>query len=136
MSEIAGIRPVERAAGAPSPIEAVSAPQSPRRAADGSSDAARDATRLDPAVTLDIGRDAPSDEPERGGQGEYRGRYVKAPESQQIVFQVIDPGTGTVVIQLPSPQAVEARTYAEATAARAAQAAETAARRQPVDLTA
>ncbi|WP_238178619.1 hypothetical protein [Methylobacterium dankookense] len=91
---------------------------------------------LEPAVTLDIGRGDASGSAERGVQSEYRGRYVRPPDSQEIVFQVIDPGTGTVMVQLPSPQAVEARTYAEAAAARAAKAAEAMSRAHPLDRTA
>ncbi|KAB1076079.1 hypothetical protein [Methylobacterium planeticum] len=121
MSEIAGMRPVERPVAAPSPVEAVPTTPNPRRAADG----APDGSRLDPAVTLDIGRDERAGAVERDTQGAYRGRYVKDAESRQVVFQVIDPGTGTIMVQLPSPQAIEARTYAEAAAAaRSAAAAE------------
>lgn len=132
MSEIAGIRPVERSAGAPSPIESVQPAQGQRRAVDAPE---RTDSRLDPAVTLDI-RDEPSGTAERPAQTEYRSRYVKDSDSRQIVFQVIDPGSGTVMVQLPSPQAIEARTYAEAAASHAAKAAEASARGQPVDRTA
>lgn len=132
MSEIAGIRPVDRPAGAPSPVEAAPQAQSPRPNVNAGD---RAQARLDPAVTVDIGRNDPADS-DRQAQAEYRGRYIKEPDSHQIVFQVIDPGTGTVMVQLPSPQAIEARTYAEAAAARAATSATVEARGQPVDRTA
>ncbi len=116
MLEIAGARPVERAAGGPSPIETGQAAR-PQGADSGPRE-----SRLEPAVSVEVRPDAQPAEGDRKAAGDYRGRYVKDLDSQEIVYQVVDPGSGTVMVQLPSPQALDARAYAQrAAAARAAQ---------------
>ncbi|GJD51910.1 hypothetical protein OPKNFCMD_4669 [Methylobacterium crusticola] len=88
-------------------------------------------TSLDPAVTLDLSPDA-----RRDGAGaspdtpasEPQALYRRDLDTQQMVFQVVDPD-GSVVDQLPTEAALRARTYArEAQAAQATQIGSTVAR--------
>lgn len=112
MSEIGPIRPIERAAPIavdvplPAPARAPAQGPGPERT-------------LEPAVTLDIGGEA---KPERAGRGEtdYTTHFVRDPDAHQIVYQVVDPLSGDVVVQLPSVTVLKARAYAAANAARAA----------------
>lgn len=54
---------------------------------------------LEPAVKLDIGSN--------GGKA----RYIQDPDTSTIVFQVLDPSSGTVIEQLPSETALRNRAY-------------------------
>lgn len=121
MTDIAGVRPVERS-GPIAAVEGVQALQTPREAKAETGGEARD-RRLDPAVTLDLGR-TESEDGASVARSDYRSRYVKDGGSQEIVFQMVDPNSGTVMVQLPSAQALDARAYAEAAAAKKAASAE------------
>ena len=56
-------------------------------------------TPLEPAVKLDI---APAGD---------KARYIQDPDTSSIVFQVVDPNSGTVIEQLPSETALRNRAY-------------------------
>lgn len=114
MSEISPIRPVERAAV---PVAVDAAPNPPIRPAAREPEPAEQ--KLDPAVTLDIGPEA---KPERAARTEtdYTTKFVRDPEAKTLVYQVVDPASGDVVVQLPSATVLKNRAYAEANAARAA----------------
>lgn len=114
MSEIAPIRPVERAAA---PVTVDTTPSPPARPA--AREAQGPEQKLDPAVTLDISADA---KPERAARTEtdYKTQFVRDPEAKTLVYQVVDPASGDVVVQLPSVTVLKNRVYAEANAARAA----------------
>ena len=64
---------------------------------------------LDPAVKLDIGSN--------GGKA----RYIQDPDTSTIVFQVVDPSSGSVIEQLPSENALRNRAYDSAHATRNSQ---------------
>jgi flagellar protein FlaG len=112
------IRPLS-APPAPAPIE-------PERPASPPEARARDASApLDPAVTVDISpeakRTADDAAPAEIEAARSEARYRRDADSQQMVFQVVDPSSGTVLDQLPSEAALRAKTYARET-----QAAQTA----------
>ena len=94
---------------------------------------------LDPAVRIDIGRsDLGQSESGRGDRGataeeQARTRGETRPaqadderritidkDTKSIVYQVLDPGTGTVLVQLPDVSVLKSRAYADAQAARKA----------------
>jgi flagellar protein FlaG len=64
---------------------------------------------LEPAVKLDIGSN--------GGKA----RYIQDPDTSTIVFQVVDPSSGTVIDQLPSENALRNRAYDSARGAHGSQ---------------
>jgi flagellar protein FlaG len=114
------IRPLS-APPAPAPIEPerpASPPEVQARARDASAP-------LDPAVTVDISpeakRTADDAAPAEAETARSEARYRRDADSQQMVFQVVDPSSGTVLDQLPSEAALRAKTYARET-----QAAQTA----------
>ena len=114
MSEITAIRPVERAVSS-LPVEPVAAP-APRNASP--RDHAKAAEQpLEPAVTVDLGESARAAE---RASLDYRTQFIRDQDTRQMVYQVVDPGSGDVVVQLPTATVLKARAYAEATAARAA----------------
>lgn len=106
MSEISSVRATERAT-----VEPVAAVPAARPVQDPSHD-----KRLDPAVTVDLSGDAKSDQPARS-EAEYRSQFVRDQQSRQIVYQVVDPASGDIVVQLPSVTVLKSRAYAEAKAA-------------------
>ena len=67
------------------------------------------AAPLEPAVKLDIGSN--------GGKA----RYIQDPDTSTIVFQVLDPSSGTVIDQLPSETALRNRAYDSAHGTRNSQ---------------
>ncbi len=72
---------------------------------------------LGPAVSLDIGGESePAKESGRESGPETRG-YVREAESNALVYQVVDPQTGDVVIQIPDEVVIKARAYAREVAA-------------------
>ncbi|AWN47997.1 hypothetical protein DK419_18060 [Methylobacterium terrae] len=78
---------------------------------------------LDPAVTLDLSREAEATAIRTVPPQEATvstARYRRDPDSRQIVFQVVDP-KGEVIEQLPSEAILRARTYAREAEARAAE---------------
>lgn len=93
-------------------------------------------TSLEPAVRVDIRRtDAERDGPAKSEaqanpeEAEDR-RHSIDPDTKTMVFQVVDPASGDVVIQIPDALVLKARAYVEAQAARNQKA------ERPVDRTA
>lgn len=79
---------------------------------------------LGPAALVSIGEGGsdPSEAERRG--------YARDPESQALVYQVVDAQSGEVVVQIPDDVVLRARAYAEAAEVRARPA------ERPVDRTA
>lgn len=102
---------------------------------------ARVATPLDPPVKFDVRRDeAPvADEPASKSDARLpiadERRVTVDQDTKSIVYQVVDPNSGDVVVQLPEATILRARAYAEATANRAS-AFRATEDEQPVDRTA
>ncbi|MER2268854.1 hypothetical protein [Methylobacterium oxalidis] len=68
---------------------------------------------LAPAVSLSIGENAEArPSAEAAQQGAERGGYTRDAESQTLVYQVVDPASGDVVIQIPDAVVLRARVYA------------------------
>ena len=65
---------------------------------------------LDPPVRIDIGPDA----------GE--GRFVRDGETKSLVFQVVDPRSGDVIVQLPTETVLRNRAYDASARAHTAEA--------------
>ncbi|MFE1598486.1 flagellar protein FlaG [Methylobacterium sp. ID0610] len=101
------------APSAPAPIEA-EPPPTERPASRGAEKAP-----LDEAVTLDLSPEAKriiaDGAPAEAAQSQVR--YRRDVDAQQMVFQVIDPSSGSVLDQLPSEAALRAKTYARETQA-------------------
>lgn len=76
-----------------------------------------DGPTLGPAVSVSIGSEGGAAPPE----AERRG-YTRDADSRALVFQVVDPRSGEVVMQIPDEVVLKARVYADAAAARAQQA--------------
>lgn len=79
---------------------------------------------LGPAATVDLsdeGREVaerpPAGTKPAASDGEER-RFSVDPDTRQIVFQVYDPTSGTVLDQLPDESALRARAYAREQAAQ------------------
>ncbi|MDP4002481.1 flagellar protein FlaG [Methylobacterium sp. NEAU K] len=96
------IRPLNAATPGPQGLDAL--------AASAASAATQDApvsqtatTPLEPAVKLDIGSG--------GSSSEGKARYIQDPDTSAIVFQVVDPSSGSVIEQLPSETALRNRAY-------------------------
>ncbi|WP_407518975.1 hypothetical protein [Methylobacterium oryzisoli] len=103
------IRPLAAPPG-PVPIEP-EPPPSPAR-----SRPERDSAPLDTAVTLDLSPEAkrtiaegrtPPAEPDPS-----QVRIRRDPDTRLMVFQVLDPASGSIIDQLPTEQALRAKTYA------------------------
>ena len=125
MSEISTLRPPERAvppAVADLPPPVIDAARSGDRTRP---------TKLEPAVTVDLSESA-SRRP-AGSALDYQAKFVRDSDTQRIVFQVVDPASGTVVEQLPSLQALKERAYSEAQE-RAGELAPVADSQKPLDL--
>ncbi|WP_375464085.1 hypothetical protein [uncultured Methylobacterium sp.] len=78
---------------------------------------------LGPAVSLRIGPDAAGAPAASNGktvqarpEAESRG-YVRDAESRSLVFQVVDPASGDIVVQIPDAVVLKARAYAREAAA-------------------
>ncbi|WP_336486663.1 hypothetical protein [Methylobacterium nigriterrae] len=129
MSEISSVRAPERPA-APSPAD-LPAPVPEARTDAGPPGP----SRLEPAVTVDV---RPGGEPRAraGAESDYQARFVRDADTQQIVFRVVDPASGSVVEQLPSVQALKERAYSEARARAAELLPVTAESQRPLDVVA
>ncbi|MGY2052669.1 flagellar protein FlaG [Methylobacterium sp. JK268] len=100
---------------APAPIEADPPPKTPSGAAAPAS--------LDSAVTLDLSPEAkkaiaggtPPETAAPEQAAASKTRYERDFDTNQMVFQVVDPGSGSVLEQLPSEAALRAKTYARET---------------------
>ncbi|ACL59399.1 flagellar protein FlaG [Methylobacterium nodulans] len=106
-----------RSLPAPPAPAAIEAEPPPNRPADGRD---ADPTPLTDAVTLDLSPEAKRaivEDTPRAGTAQAEARYRRDVDSQQMVFQVLDPATGSVLDQLPSESALRARTYARETQA-------------------
>lgn len=68
-----------------------------------------DSPTLEPAVKLDI------------GAGGDKARYIQDTDTSKIVFQVVDPASGSVIEQLPSENALRNRAYESARGAQTSQ---------------
>ena len=97
-------------------------------------------TALEPAVRVEIRGDAPArtgrDPDERSDSktaapAAEEPRIIIDKDTKAVVYQVLDPGSGDVVFQLPDPVVLKARGYAEAAQARSTEAAEHALDRTP-----
>lgn len=111
MSEIGSVQGVER----PAPVAAPVPVAVPERAV-----TERPPAPLEPAVRVEIGRDAPAPAPETSP---YRAQIVRDSQTRSMIYQVLDPRSGDIVVQLPSVVVLKARAYAEREAAQAADAA-------------
>lgn len=111
MSEIGSVQPAERPAPVVAPVPAAA----PARAVA----AEPERTPLEPAVKLDLSADAPSPAADKA---EYRAQVVRDNDTREMVYQVLDPLSGDIVVQLPSVVVLKARAYAETEAARTAEA--------------
>lgn len=113
MSEIGSVQPAERPALVVAPVAAAA----PARAV------AAEPTRtpLEPAVKLDLSAEADAPSPAQT-EADYRAQYVRDADARQMVYQVVDPASGDIVVQLPSVTVLKARAYAEREAAQAARA--------------
>jgi len=111
VSEISTLRPIERPAiPAVDPVP-VATPSRPVETDPGG-------RRLDPAVTLALGSGSG---PATRHDSEYRDQFIRDPDSRRIVYQVVDPATGDIVVQLPTETTLKARAYADAAALRSAE---------------
>lgn len=101
----------------------------------------RVATPLDPPVKFDVRRDEtpaadePASKSDIGLPTADERRVTVDQDTKSIVYQVVDPDSGDVVVQLPEATLLRARAYAEATANRAS-AFRATEDEQPVDRTA
>ncbi|GJD80422.1 hypothetical protein NBEOAGPD_3663 [Methylobacterium gregans] len=111
MSEIGSVQPAERPAPVVAPVPA--APPARAVAAE------PERTPLEPAVKLDLSADADTPSP-APTEADYRAQYVRDAEARQMVYQVVDPASGDIVVQLPSVTVLKARAYAEREAAQTA----------------
>lgn len=113
MSEIGSVQPADR----PAPVVAPVAAAAPARAV------AAEPTRtpLEPAVKLDLSAEADAPSP-AADKAEYRAQVVRDNDTREMVYQVLDPLSGDIVVQLPSVVVLKARAYAETEAARTAEA--------------
>lgn len=72
---------------------------------------------LGPAVSLEIGGEGEaSNENAKEASPESRG-YVRDAESKALVYQIVDPASGDVVVQIPTEVVIKARAYAREVAA-------------------
>ncbi len=111
MSEIGSVQPVDR----PAPVVASIPAAAPARPVA----AEPERTPLEPAVKIDLSADAPSPAPT---EADYRAQYVRDADARQMVYQVVDPASGDIVVQLPSITVLKARAYAEREAAQTTRA--------------
>ncbi|KNY23066.1 flagellar protein FlaG [Methylobacterium sp. ARG-1] len=103
------IRPLSATTPGPQGLDALAASAASAVTQQNTS-AQQDATTpLEPAVKLDI---APAGD---------KARYIQDPDTSSIVFQVVDPNSGTVIDQLPSETALRNRAYDAAREAHEAQ---------------
>lgn len=116
MREIGSVQPAER----PAPVVASMPPAPARPVA-----AEPERTKLEPAVKVDLRADADAPSP-APTEADYRAQYVRDAEARQMVYQVVDPASGDIVVQLPSVTVLKARAYAEREAARTASGTQTA----------
>lgn len=114
MSEIGSVQPLDR----PAAVAAPSQVAAPARSAEPE----RGGTPLEPAVKLDLGSGAEAPSP-GAGQADYKNQIVRDSDTREMVYQVVDPLSGDIVVQLPSVTVLKARAYAQSEAARAADAA-------------
>ena len=63
---------------------------------------------LDPPVKLDLG----------SSSGDAR--FVRDRDTRTLVFEVVDPGSGDIIVQLPTATVLRNRAYDESARARAA----------------
>ncbi|MCJ2127761.1 hypothetical protein [Methylobacterium sp. E-045] len=93
-------------------------------------------TPLDPAVRFDVRLDDAPVTDEKATRDDAavptadERRITVDQDTKSLVYQVVDPSSGDVVVQLPEATILRARAYAEATAMRAKE------HQQPVDRTA
>jgi hypothetical protein len=94
-----------------------------RAAAPASSGQLTGSHALGPAVSLRIGPESAGDG-SKAAQPEAESRgYVRDAESRSLVYQVVDPKSGDIVVQIPDAVVLKARTYArEAAASQSANA--------------
>lgn len=97
-----------------------------RAAAPASSGQLTGSHALGPAVSLRIGPESSgaAGDGSKAAQPEAESRgYVRDAESRSLVYQVVDPKSGDIVVQIPDAVVLKARTYArEAAASQSANA--------------
>lgn len=86
------VQPVRPVLGRAAPTEPQTGPRTP----------------LQPAVQLDLSREARGAEPETS----TKRQFARDPETDAMVFQVMDPVSGEVFLQLPDEATLRARIYA------------------------
>lgn len=124
MSEIGSVQPLDR----PAPVVAPVPVAAPARSAEPE----RGGTPLEPAVKLDLGGGAEVPSP-GASQADYRNQIVRDADTRSMVYQVVDPLSGDIVVQLPSVTVLKARAYAQSEAARAAETARSAGNQTGLD---
>ncbi|MDR7036968.1 MULTISPECIES: flagellar protein FlaG [Methylobacterium] len=109
---------IRAVATSPPVAPAASVPSTPQR-----QDARPQAqAALAPAVSLSIGEAAETrNAAETAQQNARSGAYTRDAESQTLVYQVVDPASGDVVIQIPDEVVLRARVYAREASEAAAQ---------------
>ncbi|WP_082494565.1 MULTISPECIES: hypothetical protein [unclassified Methylobacterium] len=110
ISEVTATTPIRTAAPAPVvPVKAADAPA---------------AAPLQPAVRLDIrpisnpASPVAENRPVEVEAERTERRVTVDQDTKTLVYQLVDPGSGDVVVQLPDPVVLKARAYAAVAAAR------------------
>jgi flagellar protein FlaG len=105
MSEISAAWPIGRASPTPTvdPVRSVGEGR-------GSPDP-KAGQRLAPAVTVDVSRNGEGSR-DRSETG-YEGHFIRDTDSRQMVYQMIDPTSGDIILQIPDVTVLKARAYAE-----------------------
>ncbi|MCJ2013696.1 flagellar protein FlaG [Methylobacterium sp. J-076] len=93
------MRTISGVAQGPQGLDALAATAAP--AAPTPESTATPSNSLEPAVKVDIGKDA------------HEARFVRDIDTRAIVFQVVDQTSGDVIDQLPSEAALRHRAYAQ-----------------------
>ncbi|MGU3537870.1 flagellar protein FlaG [Methylobacterium sp. A54F] len=105
MSEISAAWPIGRASATPT-VDPVRSTGEARASRDPKAE-----QRLAPAVTVDVSGngEAARGRPDSG----YEGHFIRDTDSRQMVYQMIDPASGDIILQIPDVTVLKARAYAE-----------------------
>lgn len=75
-------------------------------------------TTLEPAAQVDLSPEGKAAAAAPAPTSGDRAKFTRDADTQALVFQVVDQGSGQVVVQLPDEHALRARAYARELAAR------------------
>ena len=103
------IRPVPPSTLGPQGLEALAATAAPAPEATPAPQHAV-SNALDPPVKVEIGTSA------------HAARFVRDVDTRALVLQVVDPGSGDVIVQLPTETVLRNRAYVDSERIRATQA--------------